>query len=187
MIYIIMKRILVLPLLALCFSSLSAQPTQEKNYVCTPCGYDCDMVQHSGPGICNVCNMEIVDKTTVHFDNITFGEACKRVTKNGKALLLDVRSPGEFDGSESSRDTFGHLKGAININVMELADRVEELRPYQDTEIIVYCSQSHRSPAATYFLTNNGFKNVVNVSGGVSILEAQFGDDTCVSELFVKH
>ncbi len=79
------------------------------------------------------------------------------------------------------------LKGAININVVELADRVEELRPYKDAEIIVYCSQSHRSPAATYFLTNNGFSNVVNVSGGVSILETQFGDDTCLSELFVKH
>ena len=182
-----MRISILISVLFLGSMQLVAQPHQEGIFVCTPCGYDCDLVEHDGPGTCAICNMEIVDKATVHFENITFSEACKRAKANKNALLLDVRSAGEFNGTDRSRDTYGYLQGAININVMELADRVDELQAYKDAEIIVYCSQSHRSPAATYFLTNNGFSNVVNVSGGVSILEAQFGDDNCISELFIKH
>jgi hypothetical protein len=46
------------------------------------------------------------------------------------ALLLDVRSPGEFAG--------GHIDGAISIPVQELVGRMDELGD-KSGEIVVYC------------------------------------------------
>ncbi len=156
-------------------------------FVCTPCGYECDAVDYKWTGTCSTCGMDFVKKSTVHFSNITFAEMCDGLKKNKNALLLDVRSPAEFTGENTSINSWGHLKNAVNINVSELTSRLDELEPYKNKEIIVYCSHSHRSPRATWLMTNRGFSNVTNVLGGVSILEEEFGDNACVSELFVKH
>ncbi len=43
-----------------------------------------------------------------------------------------------------------------------------ELSKYKKSEVIVYCSHSHRSPRASYILGTHGFTNVKNMSGGVS-------------------
>jgi len=42
--------------------------------------------------------------------------------------------------------------------VQELEAKIELLAAYKDKEIIVYCSRSHRSPMASYIITQNGFK-----------------------------
>ncbi len=174
--------VIVSPLLTNAQSTLS-----EKKFVCMPCGYSCDSTVYKLPGSCPTCTMSLVEKSTVHFDNIDFAEMCDRVKKNKNILLLDVRTKGEFSGENMEINSFGHLKNAVNINVAELASRLNELEPYKEMEIIVYCSHSHRSPRATYIMTNNGFKKVSNVVGGVSILMDQFSDNTCVRELFVQH
>ncbi|MCB0491264.1 MAG: rhodanese-like domain-containing protein [Cyclobacteriaceae bacterium] len=181
-----MKTSIALTLLMVVFTISFSQSTK-KVYVCTPCGYDCDRTEYNSPGTCSTCGMAYVEKSTVDFDNITFAEMCERVKKNKDVLLLDVRSPGEFSGENTSVSSFGHFKGAVNINVSDLPSRLSELEAYKDKEIIVYCSHSHRSPRAAYLMKTNGFKNVTNVLGGVSILEREFGENDCVSELFVNH
>jgi len=50
------------------------------------------------------------------------------------------------------------------------------LAPYKEKEIIVYCSHSHRSPQACYILTQNGFSNVTNMNGGMSVMK----DKSCM-------
>jgi rhodanese-related sulfurtransferase/biotin operon repressor len=47
----------------------------------------------------------------------------------GDALVLDVRPAAEFAG--------GHLRGALNVPLAELADRIAELP--RDHEIVAYC------------------------------------------------
>jgi rhodanese-related sulfurtransferase len=54
------------------------------------------------------------------------------------ATLLDVRTPGEFAG--------GHVRGAINIPVQDLAQRVDELPAGR---VVVYCQSGGRSANAT--------------------------------------
>ncbi len=178
-------RILFVMMLAT--TSMGFSQSAKKVYVCTPCGYACDTKEYDSPGTCSACGMAYVEKSTINFDNISFAEMCDRVKKNKNILLLDVRSPGEFTGENTSVASFGHLKNAININVNDLSSRLTELEGYKDSEIIVYCSHSHRSPRATYMMSTNGFTNVSNVLGGVSIVKDQFGDNECVSELFVSH
>ena len=165
---------------------LHPQPShQPKQYVCTPCGNDCDKHVYDKPGNCTECGMTLIDKATIGYTDIDFAAVCARLKANPKALLLDVRSPAEFQGTSTEVPTFGHLKNAVNINISELEARVGELAKYKDQEVIVYCSHSHRSPRASYFLGSHGFKNVKNVSGGVSTLVT--AAPPCLDKYFVKH
>lgn len=106
------------------------------------------------------------------FRSIQPSEICKYISEHPNVVLLDVRTVAEFDGTA---DTFGTLRNAINIPVQELEERISELKDFQDREIIVYCSHSRRSPRASYFLTQNGFRNVVNMEGGMSTMT----DNSC--------
>jgi rhodanese-related sulfurtransferase len=129
--------------------------------------------------------MKLVDKSTVKFKNISVTEFAKRMNDNPNAIILDVRSPEEFKGITSDIPSFGHFKNAVNINVQELETRLNELSKYKEREILVYCSHSHRSPRASYLLSTNGFKNVRNMSGGVSIIGNTPSE--LVKRYFVQH
>ncbi len=170
----------------LAFASFSFSLAQVREYVCTPCGQDCDKKVYSKPGKCSGCGMELVEKSSVHVNNLTIDELCARLAANPRAVLLDVRSPGEFKGTGMMRQSYGHFRNAININVTELESRVGELAQYKDQEILVYCSHSQRSPRATYFLSTHGFSNVKNMAGGVSTLMDK-KDSECLKKNFVFH
>jgi len=66
----------------------------------------------------------------------------------GGALLLDVRSPGEYQS--------GKLPGATNIPVQALGQRLDELDPAQP--IVVYCRSGARSSRAASILRGRGFE-----------------------------
>jgi rhodanese-related sulfurtransferase len=153
------------------FISLSASPQDQ--YQCLPCGNDCDTISYSGPGTCPHCQMQLVKKSSVHFKNIQPDEICRYIAAHPKAILLDVRTKMEFEGK--ANPDFGTLKNAINLPVQELDTRMSELNQYKHKEIIVYCSHSHRSPTASWMLTQHGFKKVTNMLGGMSVLR----DSTC--------
>lgn len=159
---------------------------QKKEYVCTPCGLECDKEIHTAGGSCGSCGMDLVEKSTLNFSDLTIDQLCARLAANPKAVLLDVRTTAEFRGTSQEVPSVGHFKNAINVNVEELASRVDELTKYKDNEVLVYCSHSHRSPRASYYLSTHGFKNVKNFAGGVSTLAGQEGND-CLKKNFVFH
>jgi sulfur dioxygenase len=77
-----------------------------------------------------------------------------------KLLILDVREPEELS-------TTGHIKGAINIPVGEIARRVEELPKNLDTAIMVVCESGIRSAHAALYLRAYGYNNVKNLEYGM--------------------
>ena len=70
------------------------------------------------------------------------------------AVLIDVRSPGEFAS--------GHLAGAQNIPLEALGQRVARAVPDHDTPIVVYCRSGMRSGQARSVLTQLGYRQVIN-------------------------
>lgn len=171
-------------LLAACFAFLTYG--QKSGYVCQPCGSECDLKVHDAAGSCPVCNMPLVDQSLVKFTNLTPKEFCARIASNPNAVILDVRSPAEFAGTSSLSNGFGHFRKAININITELESRIGELAKYKDQEILVYCSHSRRSPRASYLLGLQGFKNVKNMSGGVSTI-GELSQEDCLKDQYVVH
>lgn len=164
---------------------LSGAYAQKKEYVCTPCGSSCDERVSDRPGTCSSCGMALVEKSTVKVKHVSPKEFCERMAANPDAIVLDVRSPGEFDGTRN-RESYGHFKRAININIDQLESRIKELEAYKNREILVYCSHSHRSPRAAYILGTQGFENVINMSGGVSEVDDEMKLD-CFKTQFVPH
>ena len=172
-------------LLLIALTLFFPQPENE-TFVCTPCGLTCDDTVHNSPGSCGQCGMQLVPKMTVAFKNLTLDEFCARMTANPNAVIVDVRTPGEFQGSRTDVASFGHFKRAINISVDEIAARAGELAAYKDKEVLVYCSHNHRSPRASYILGTLGFKNVNNMVGGVSTF-APSPEQACLKKEFVFH
>ena len=97
-------------------------------------------MQHEGP----------IPEMTVH--------TLKRLMDEGQTpFLLDVRRPEEF----SIANLNGHL-----IQLDDLPERLDELEPYREQQIVVYCRSGARSGRAVQFLRARGF-DAVNLKGGV--------------------
>jgi rhodanese-related sulfurtransferase/DNA-directed RNA polymerase subunit RPC12/RpoP len=141
---------------------------QSEKYVCSPCGQDCDKIEYNKPGTCPHCGMALVKKSTVTFKTIQPGEICNYLKKHPHVVLLDVRTREEFE--RKANPDYGTLQNAINIPVQELENRLNEISSLKKREVIVYCSHSHRSPQASYILSQNGFTDVTNMAGGMSVM-----------------
>lgn len=158
----------------------------EALFVCLPCGSGCDTIQYKTTGTCGHCRMELVKKSTITHSNVEPENLCSFMAKAGSnnVLLLDVRTPEEFEGRAEAK--FGRLNYAINIPVQDLEKRMNELENYKNKEIIVYCSHSHRSPRASYMLTQKGFNKVTNLQGGMSVWKENVKDEVCNQNLFIN-
>ena len=81
-----------------------------------------------------------------------------QLVKDG-ALILDVRTPGEYAG--------GHIKGSKNIPLQSLQQNLSKIP--KDKVIITCCASGMRSGSAKSMLLSNGFKEVHNGGGWMSL------------------
>ncbi|WP_239255656.1 rhodanese-like domain-containing protein [Listeria ilorinensis] len=80
----------------------------------------------------------------------------EQVLKQESQAILDVRDRDDFE--------VGHIEGALNIPIDELAEKSSTLdknRPY-----MIICYAGGRSQAASEFLAQKGYQ-VTNVMGGM--------------------
>jgi len=108
---------------------------------------------------------------------------------NPNTLLIDVRSPGEYsDTSEFGGLNIGHLKNAINIPIDSIPKNLDKLKADARRPIVLYCSHSQRSRRVSKTLMENGFTDVWNLNGGMSILnQSDEKDFPGKSELIVSN
>jgi len=83
----------------------------------------------------------------------------RRLTAGDRVLLVDVRQPEEF------KTPPGHLPGAINVPLAELADRTPDLVDRKQP-IVVVCKTDRRSARAATELLAAGLQDVAVLSGG---------------------
>jgi uncharacterized membrane protein YdjX (TVP38/TMEM64 family)/rhodanese-related sulfurtransferase len=76
-------------------------------------------------------------------------------------VVLDVRSPEEFVGP------LGHLAEAINLPVGDLPGRLNEVNALKDRPVVVICRTDKRSGRAAAILSDEGFRNVHVLRGGM--------------------
>ncbi len=82
----------------------------------------------------------------------------RELVKNG-AQIVDVRTPGEFKG--------GHIKGAVNIPLQNISSQMNRIR--KDKPVITCCASGMRSSSAKSILKSNGYSDVYNGGGWVSL------------------
>lgn len=77
-----------------------------------------------------------------------------------KAVVIDVRTPAEWqEGVIEGATLFIDFKGA---NFEQQIAKLDKSKTY-----IVYCRSGGRSAGASQVMVDNGFKNVINMQGGI--------------------
>lgn len=82
----------------------------------------------------------------------------RQAAGNANFILLDVREAYE-------RDEFNI--GGTHIPLGDLMGSFDQLASHKDEEIVVYCRSGKRSAMAAQLLTQSGFTNVRNLTGGM--------------------
>jgi phage shock protein E len=82
----------------------------------------------------------------------------KELLKNG-AVIIDVRTKGEYQN--------GHIKNSVNIPLDSLSSNLSKLK--KDKPVITCCASGMRSASAKGILKSNGFTEVHNGGGWMSL------------------
>lgn len=85
----------------------------------------------------------------------------RQMTTGAALAILDVRGPDEFAGE------LGHIPGAVNIPVGDIANRLIEIKALGDKPVIMVCKTDKRSARAAEFLRNESFADVRVLRGGM--------------------
>lgn len=81
-----------------------------------------------------------------------------KLDRGDNFTLLDVREPHEYQ--------IARIPGSLLIPLGELPKRLHELNPA--AEVVTQCKSGARSQKALEFLKQNGFRNVRNMTGGIT-------------------
>ena len=92
--------------------------------------------------------------------NMDSEEATNLLAKNSDIIIIDVRTPAEFDA--------GHIKGAKNINISdsEFQSQIEKLD--RDSTYFVYCRTGNRSGRAVKLMEQLKFKSIYHLQHGIT-------------------
>ncbi|HWB26825.1 MAG TPA: rhodanese-like domain-containing protein [Chitinophagaceae bacterium] len=90
---------------------------------------------------------------------ITVEELKKRLDNGEDVHLLDVRE---------NHERADYNIGGVHIPLGKVqAMQLDEIEDWKDDEVIVYCRSGNRSGMAAMFMEQAGFKNPVNLTGGM--------------------
>lgn len=82
-----------------------------------------------------------------------------RLQSGDEFLLVDCREADEYQTAR--------ITGAQLLPMTELAQRVAELEPHRDRDIVVHCHHGGRSLRVARWLREQGFSRAQSMSGGI--------------------
>lgn len=83
----------------------------------------------------------------------------QRLDRGDAMLLLDCREPDEH--------ALVCIEQAQLLPMSELQERLHELEPYRDAELIVHCHHGVRSLRVAAWLRRQGFAKAYSMTGGI--------------------
>ncbi len=78
----------------------------------------------------------------------------QRLDAGEDLLLLDVRSPEDYDGEQ------GHISGSMLLPLEQLEQRIDEINDYYEKTVVCICRTDRQSVKAAQILTEKGFADV---------------------------
>ena len=107
------------------------------------------------------CRTVGVSKTDRGFAEVRPAVAAEMILDSPQIVVLDVRPLDAYRGPN------GHIAGSINAPFDAIERQLPELLPYQNQTVLVYGETSTDGAVAAKLLTVAGFRNVVNITGGL--------------------
>ncbi|MDH5509180.1 MAG: rhodanese-like domain-containing protein [Nitrospinota bacterium] len=109
-----------------------------------------------------VISVVLVQAQTSNVTNLISAPEARKMIAEGKFdLVLDVRTPEEYNGP------LGHIKGAKLIPVQNLEAQLKTIEAYKGKKVLVYCHSGKRSDQSAKFLKAKGFTSVFDMTGGM--------------------
>lgn len=84
-------------------------------------------------------------------------DAWEMIRNDRKAVLIDVRTTGEFYQ--------GHIHGSINIPLQNISNNPFSVCMRKDTPIILYCQMGYKSSLAAQILIDAGYSKIYTIPG----------------------
>ena len=81
------------------------------------------------------------------------------ITAGDDLLMLDCRTAAEHE--------IAHIENAMLIPLQEMSIRIDELSPWRERPIVVFCHKGARSLIITRLLRHLGFNDVRSMHGGI--------------------
>lgn len=107
---------------------------------------------------------QLVKEAKASIREVSVDDVKKMIDNKEKIIILDVRDKEEFET--------GYIPGAINLSRGMLEFKISTMIPDKNARIIVYCGIDLRGPLATRTLNEFGYKNAVNINGGLKAWKA---------------
>jgi len=92
--------------------------------------------------------------------DISQAQLLERMQQKSDICILDVRTAREYSS--------GHIPGGINIGHRDISTRLDELEPYRNKDVVVYCELGVRARMAQNALTKAGFPRVFHLVGDMA-------------------
>ncbi|HXR07353.1 MAG TPA: rhodanese-like domain-containing protein [Candidatus Acidoferrum sp.] len=108
--------------------------------------------------------LKMVNEVRPRVAEISLAAARERLSKNPKAVLVDVREDTEWRN--------GHAAGAVHLGKGVLERDIEQTFPDAGTELILYCGGGYRSALAADMARRMGYSRVFSLAGGFRAMVA---------------
>jgi glyoxylase-like metal-dependent hydrolase (beta-lactamase superfamily II)/rhodanese-related sulfurtransferase len=95
-------------------------------------------------------------------ERVSAGSLAEQLRSPEPPLVVDVRSEHEWDD--------GHIEGAVNVPLSQLAERFGELPG--DRPLVVHCASDYRATIAASLLRREGLSEVAALVGGIAAWES---------------
>ena len=81
----------------------------------------------------------------------------QEMVEEGSVNVIDIRDPGSYSA--------GHIPSAVSLNDTNIKEFIESTD--KEKPLIVYCYHGISSRGAAEYLSQNGFKEVYSMTGGI--------------------
>lgn len=105
--------------------------------------------------------------TTTTASTVHPTELQRRLTEDSELMILDVRTPAEFESV--------HIRGSYNVPLDQLAEHTDELAQRLDGHVVLVCQSGNRASQACQKLAAAGFDPADVLDGGIAAYEASGG------------
>ena len=107
------------------------------------------------------CKTIGVTRTEGGFAEISPAVAYEMMLDTNQVVVLDARPSSVYRGPA------GHIAGSVSAPFDSIERQLPELLPYQNQTVLVYGQTSTDGALAARLLSVAGFRNVVNIAGGL--------------------